>query len=63
MFNEKTSPFLHKHYPEFQYIFWPDLASVHYSNAVVAWMDENLYYVAKEINCQMIHKLGQLRFV
>ena len=47
---KKILPFLYKHYPEFQYIFWPDLVNAYYSNATVGWMNENLNYVTKEIN-------------
>ena len=39
---KRLLPFLYEHYPEFQYIFWPDLTSANYSNATVAWTDKNL---------------------
>ncbi len=28
---KRLLPFIHRHYPGFNYIFWPDLASSHYS--------------------------------
>jgi hypothetical protein len=43
-------PFIHKHHPDFNYIFWPDLAGAHYSNVTVAWMEQNVNYVVKAIN-------------
>ena len=35
---------------QFYYIFWPDLARCHYFRQTVAWMDENVNFVPKEIN-------------
>ena len=48
--SKRLLPFLHKHHGDFNYIFWPDLASAHYSNETVAWMNENIYFVPKSIN-------------
>ena len=48
--SQRLLPFLHRYHPDFNYIFWPDLASAHYSNATIAWMDENINFVAKSIN-------------
>ena len=28
-------------------MFWPDLALCHYAKDTIAWMEENVYYVAK----------------
>ena len=38
------------HHSDFNYLFWSDLASAHYSKATIAWMDENLYFVDKGSN-------------
>ena len=43
-------PFIREHHPDSNYILWPDLAGCHYSKQKIAWMDENLKFVAKEIN-------------
>jgi transposase len=47
---KRLLPFIHEHHPDFNYIFWPDLASAHYSKATVAWMEQNVNYVAKKVN-------------
>lgn len=42
-------PFLKKHHPDNNYLFWPDLASSHYAKTVVQYfIDEKLNFVAKE---------------
>jgi transposase len=43
-------PFIHKYHGDFNYLFWPDLASSHYSKESVAWMNEYVNYVDKESN-------------
>ena len=40
-------PFICEHQQDSNYIFWPDLASCHYSKQTVAWMDENVKFVPK----------------
>jgi hypothetical protein len=47
---QRLLPFIHEYHADFNYVFWPDLASAHYSNATIAWMDEYVNYVAKDIN-------------
>ena len=47
---KRVLPFIHEHHPDFNYIFWPDLASAHYSKANVAWVEENLEFVLKDMN-------------
>ena len=47
---KRLLPFIHDYYPDFNYIFWPDLASSHYANSCVDWMEENIYFVPKAIN-------------
>ena len=44
-------PFIREHHQDLNYIFWPDLASCHYSKqTVIGWMDENIKFVPKDIN-------------
>ena len=40
-------PFIHKHHSDFNYLFWSDLASAHYSKETIAWMGENFYFEGK----------------
>jgi hypothetical protein len=47
---KRLLPFIHKHHPDFQYIFCPDLASAHYANDTVEWMNQNVYFVRKGSN-------------
>jgi hypothetical protein len=44
---KRLLPFIHKHHPDFNYMFWPDLASAHYSSETIAWMEKNVNFVAK----------------
>jgi transposase len=37
---KRLLPFIHEHHADFNYIFWPDLASAHYSKLSVDWMEE-----------------------
>jgi hypothetical protein len=48
--NERLLPFIHKYHQDMNYIFWPDLASAHYSKATLEWMKQNVNYVAKRLN-------------
>jgi transposase len=43
-------PFIHKHHSDLNYQFWPDLASAHYSKETIAWMNENVNFIPKEMN-------------
>ena len=47
---KRLLPFLHRYHGDFNYIFWPDLASAHYAKDTVTWMNENVNFVAKNIN-------------
>ena len=47
---KRLLPFIHKHHQDFEYIFWPDLASAHYSKVATAWMEEYVNFVAKTSN-------------
>ena len=47
---KRMLPFIREHHQDSNYIFWPDLASCHYSKQTVAWMDENVKFVPKDIN-------------
>ena len=47
---KRLLPFIREYHQDLNYIFWPDLASAHYSAATVGWMEQNLNFVAKRIN-------------
>ena len=50
---KRLLPFIREHHPDSNYIFWPDLNYIfwpHYSKQTVAWMDENVNFVPKEIH-------------
>ena len=47
---KRLLPFIHKYHNNENYIFWPDLASSHYSNETVSWMNENVKFLPKNIN-------------
>ena len=47
----KLLPFIRKHYPDGKYIFWPDLASSHYSKDTQKFMrEEEINFVPKDLN-------------
>ncbi|RNA10630.1 glucosylceramidase 4 [Brachionus plicatilis] len=48
--NKRHLPFKHENHQDLGYIFWPDLASAHYSILSTSWMNENVNYVTKDIN-------------
>jgi len=48
--NKRLLPFIHEHHQDLDYIFWPDLASAHYSMESTTRMNENVNYVTKDIN-------------
>ena len=51
MFAETSSiPFIQNYHQDSNYLFWPDLASSHYSKANVAWIEENIEFVSKKSN-------------
>jgi transposase len=44
-------PFIHKNYPENNVLFWPDLASAHYGDICISYLEEqNVKFVKKEDN-------------
>ncbi|XP_065668139.1 uncharacterized protein LOC136088367 [Hydra vulgaris] len=47
---KRLLPFIHKYHGDFNYLFWPDLASSHYSKESLNWMNQYVYYVDKESN-------------
>ena len=47
---KRLLPFIRKYHGDFNYLFWPDLASSHYSKGSLNWMDEYVNYVDKEFN-------------
>ena len=36
---KRLLPFIHEYHQDHNYMIWPDLASAHYSVAMVGWMD------------------------
>ncbi|XP_065668006.1 uncharacterized protein LOC136088249 [Hydra vulgaris] len=47
---KRLLPFIHKYDGDFNYLFWSDLASFHYSKDSQNWMDQYVYYVDKKSN-------------
>lgn len=47
---KKLLPFINKYHGNGNYIFWPDLATCHYSKANIQWMTENINFVPKNLN-------------
>lgn len=47
---KRLVPFIREYHSDLNYVFWPDLASSHYSKDTVAWMDKNVTYVDKRLN-------------
>ena len=47
---KRLLPFIHNYHGDFNYIFWPGLATSHYSKDSLNWMDEYVNYVDKESN-------------
>lgn len=48
---KRLIPFIRKHYPDGNYVFWPDLASAHYSGNTQKFMrEEGINFVPKEFN-------------
>ena len=47
---KRLLPFIHKYHGDFNYSFWRDLASSHYSKDSLNWMDQYVYYVDEESN-------------
>jgi transposase len=48
--NKRLLPFIHEYHEDLDYVFWPDLASAHYSMVSTTWMNKNVNYVTKDIN-------------
>lgn len=47
---KRLLPFIDKHHSDLNYIFWPDLAGAHRSNATIKWLDEMVNYVPVDMN-------------
>ena len=47
---KRLLPFIQNYHQNQKYLFWPDLASAHYSNSCIAWMNENINFVERSIN-------------
>lgn len=49
--NKHLLPFLKEKYPSGHFLFWPDLASCHYSRATLSWLrEQKIPFVEKENN-------------
>jgi transposase len=49
--NKHLLPFLKENYPSGHFLFWPDLASCHYSRATLSWLrEQKIPFVEKENN-------------
>ncbi len=47
---KRLLPFIKKYHQDSNYLFWSDLASAHYSNLTIRWMNENINFVDKDCN-------------
>jgi len=48
---KRLVPFIQEHYSDGKYVFWPDLASSHYAQTVIDWLEEQeIPIVPKEMN-------------
>lgn len=47
---KRLLPFIQDKHSDGNYLFWPDLASAHYAGSCVSWMEDNINFVAKNMN-------------
>ena len=47
---ERLLPFIDKYHDDLNYIFWPDLASVHRAKEAISWMNEMINFVPVDMN-------------
>ena len=48
---KRLIPFIAKHYKNEEFLFWPDLASLHYANEVISFLNANsIKYLPKVKN-------------
>lgn len=47
---KRLLPFIEKYHSDYNYLFWPDLASAHRSAETISWMNEMIYYVPVNMN-------------
>ena len=60
--NKRLLPFIEKYHQDGNYLFWPDLASSHYSKSVQDRLNEKMYHLCfVQIILQTYHKLVQLK--
>ena len=51
-------PFIKKHHPEGNFVFWPDLASAHYAKSVTSYLiSKNITFVQKADNPPAVPEL------
>ena len=54
---KRLIPSIQKYHSDGNYVFWPDLASSHYANTVVAHLKENVIFVEKIDNPPAVPEL------
>ena len=55
-------PFIQQHYPQGEYIFWPDLAAAHYARQMIALLEEaDVPYVGGEENPPCVPQLRPIK--
>ena len=55
---KRLMPFIKKHHPEGNFVFWPDLASAHYAKSVTSYLiSKNITFVQKADNRPAVPEL------
>ena len=55
-------PFIKKHHPEGNFVFWPDLASSHYAKSVTSYLiSKNITFVQKADNPPAVPELRPVK--
>ena len=55
-------PFIKKHHPEGNFVFWPDLASAHYAKSVTSYLiSKNITFVQKADNPPAVPELRPVK--
>ena len=55
---KRLIPFVNEHYSDGNYLFWPDLASLHYARSVTNYLDEkSIHFVTKVDNLACVPEL------
>ena len=55
---KRLMPFIKRHHPEGNFVFWPDLASAHYAKSVTSYLiSKNITFVQKADNSPAVPEL------